>query len=417
MPLYKFGEGDVFYNRIKAHPSSSFFIYNSKIYLNNAATQPGANVANTPNVPVGHINLLELNVDRAANSDASLVIGVSSSATNLTAQNVPDTGLIYPFVTKGSHDMAFKGITRDNYINNYTFGDVITGSYQLSSSITRQLYQNTTTTNPTGSALKNSLDYAALLGEHYILPSGSNSLDVNIIQIPSIFYGSEIKKGTVDLKFYMTGTLIGRLRDKRYNGALIQESGHYSSGQDGQTAGVVLYKEGFIFLTGSWNLDASPTLNDVDVDGNAENGVPKWIRFGMGANDKISTVDNIINSSASFTIDFAGTHRIPTVTMLAHANRGELNYSNNPTYIEHTVNTASYFPITASYLYSERELTIKNIHSSSFSDPTGSLKKTTYITKVGIYDDKKKLIGIASVAKPVKKTEERDLTFKLKLDI
>jgi len=103
--------------------------------------------------------------------------------------------------------------------------------------------------------------------------------------------------------------------------------------------------------------------------------------------------------------------------MLAHANRGELNYSNNPTYIEYSVNTASYHPMTGSYFYGERELTIKNIHSSSYSDPTGSLKKTTYITKVGIYDDKKKLIGIASVAKPVKKTEDRDLTFKLKLDI
>jgi hypothetical protein len=57
------------------------------------------------------------------------------------------------------------------------------------------------------------------------------------------------------------------------------------------------------------------------------------------------------------------------------------------------------------------------VHSASYSDPTGSLVKTTYITKIGIYDDKKKLIGVASVAKPVKKTEDRDLTFKLKLDI
>ena len=415
MPLYEFGDGDVFYNRIKAHPSSSFFIYNSKIYLNGAASKPGANVSNTPNVPVGHINLLELNVDRGAGPDVSLVIGASSSTD--TSKNVPDTGLIYPFVVKGSQEMAFKNITRDEFLHNYPDKGIITGSYQLSSSITRQFYQNTTTTNPTGSALKNSLDYAALLGEHYILPSGSDSLGVNIIQIPSIFYGSEIKKGTVDLKFYMTGTLVGRLRDKRFNGALIQESGHYSSDRDDDIAGVVLYKEGFIFLTGSWNLDATPTLNDVDIDGNAENSVPRWTRFAMGANDNISSVANTTNSSASFTIDFAGTHRVPTVTMLAHANRGELNYSNNPTYIEHTVNTASYFPITASYLYSERELTIKNIHSASYTDPTGSLKKTTYITKVGIYDDKKKLIGIASVAKPVKKTEERDLTFKLKLDI
>ena len=33
-----------------------------------------------------------------------------------------------------------------------------------------------------------------------------------------------------------------------------------------------------------------------------------------------------------------------------------------------------------------------------------------------IYDKDKNLIGIAKVATPVKKTEERDLTFKLKLD-
>ena len=77
----------------------------------------------------------------------------------------------------------------------------------------------------------------------------------------------------------------------------------------------------------------------------------------------------------------------------------------------------TYHPIASSYYYREVAKPIKNVHSSSYADPTGSLKKTTYITKVGIYDDKKKLIGIASVAKPVKKTEERDLTFKLKLDI
>ena len=102
--------------------------------------------------------------------------------------------------------------------------------------------------------------------------------------------------------------------------------------------------------------------------------------------------------------------------MLAHANKGELNYSNNPTYIEYG-QTGSYNPITASYFYAEKELAIKNINSSSYADPTGSLKKTTYITKIGIYDEKKRLIGVASVAKPVKKTEDRDLTFKLKLDI
>ena len=92
----------------------------------------------------------------------------------------------------------------------------------------------------------------------------------------------------------------------------------------------------------------------------------------------------------------------------------ELNYTNNPTYISAS---QVHDPNAGTYQYIEPELVIKNIHSSSYADPTGSLNKTTYITKIGIYDKRKKLIGIASLAKPVKKTEDRDLTFKLKLDI
>jgi hypothetical protein len=49
-------------------------------------------------------------------------------------------------------------------------------------------------------------------------------------------------------------------------------------------------------------------------------------------------------------------------------------------------------------------------HSESF-------KRQTFITKIGIYDKEKNLIAIANMARAVKKTEDRDLTFKLKLDI
>ena len=414
MPLYKFGIGDVFYNSVKAHPSSSFFIYDSKIYLNKTAAQPGAFVDNAPGVPTGHTSLFELNVDRVA-SATGRVIGTSSS---VGTENVLDTGIIFPWVAKTSQGLAPKTYTRLQYTNDYALGDILTGSYQLSASIVRQLFASTdgfNDSNPTGSAIKNSLNFARRLGEHYEFASGS-SAETNLIKIPSIFYGLEIKKGTVQLDFFITGTLVARLKDSRYNGALIQESGVISA-NDGKTAGVVLYNEGFVILTGSWNLNTGLTLNDKTISSTAANSNPQWVRFGMGANDNVAAGSSLTNGSASYDLQFAGTHRVPNVTLLAHANRGELNYSNNPTYIEHQVNTASYNPITASYLYSEREMTIKNIHSASYSDPTGSLKKTTYITKVGIYDDNKRLIGIASIAKPVKKIEERDLTFKLKLDI
>ena len=427
MPLYKFGVGDVFHNRIKAHPSSSFYIYSGSVYYNNKSTEPGSFVSNVNGVPVGNVSLFELNVDRAA-SDTGRIIGISSSVAD---QNISDTGLIYPFVYKSAiHKAAFKGITRKQFIHNYDRGDVITGSYMMSASITRKSYKASARFNDTnidGAALRNSLDFAKRMGQHYDFPSGSSTA-TTVIDIPSIFYGSEIKKGTVDLNIYITGTLVARARDSQYNGALIQESGDsngHASSNDGQTVGVVLYNEGLIILTSSAQLHTESfstkvydTRDNSSTDNLASNA--SWLTYGAGllqgaglSLERLPAQDFL--QSASFGLDFAGTQRIPTVTMLAHANKGELNYTNNPTYIEY--GQTEYYPTNTGILFDEKPLNIKNIHSASYSDPTGSLKKTTYITKVGIYDENKKLIGVASVAKPVKKTEERDLTFKLKLDI
>ena len=417
MPLHKFGKSDILHNQIKTYPSSTFFIYDSSIYYNNNAVETGQNVANVNDVPVGHISMFELNVDRAANADATAIIGASGS---VASTNVKDTGYIYPFVVKGVQQVGFRDMTRETFTTTYRTGDILTGSYKMSSSISRQRYlgSHEFLNNHTGSAIKNSLSFASRLGDHYNI---AGDADVNVIQIPSIFYGSEIKKGTVDLKYFITGNVVGRLRDSRQNGALIQSEGTEGAASDGQIAGVVLYKEGFIILTGRHNLATTFTdatkIGDKDYTGTAiaaANG--QWLNFGFGANDKVTAGTNTTNGSASFSIDFAGTHKIPTVTMLAHANKGELNFSNNPTYFK-SGQTNLQTPITGSGLYREQELEIKNIHSASYADPSGSLKKTTYITKVGIYDEKKKLVGIASLAKPVKKTEDRDLTFKLKLDI
>ena len=101
--------------------------------------------------------------------------------------------------------------------------------------------------------------------------------------------------------------------------------------------------------------------------------------------------------------------------MFAHADKGEMNHSNNPTYVSFGQNTT---PSTGSRIFAEpTNLDIKNIVSSSYAAPTGSFQKTTYISKIGIYDEDKNLIGIATMATPIKKTQNRDLTFKLKLDI
>ena len=40
-----------------------------------------------------------------------------------------------------------------------------------------------------------------------------------------------------------------------------------------------------------------------------------------------------------------------------------------------------------------------------------------YVSKIAVYDENKNLIGVASLASPVLKKEDQDLTFKIKLDI
>ena len=101
--------------------------------------------------------------------------------------------------------------------------------------------------------------------------------------------------------------------------------------------------------------------------------------------------------------------------MFTHAPKAKLNTSTNPTFVqaEQTID-----PFIRKIRYNERQnRKIKNTISSSYPDPTGSFAKQTFITKVGIYDENKNLIAVASVANPVKKLEDLAYTFKIKMDI
>ena len=101
--------------------------------------------------------------------------------------------------------------------------------------------------------------------------------------------------------------------------------------------------------------------------------------------------------------------------MFVHADRGEYNHSSNPTFIKQSQRTS---PITSSTAFIENKtINPANVVSSSYNDPQEYLEKTTFITKINIYDEDKNLIGVAKVAKPVRKTQDRSLTFKLRYDL
>ena len=402
MALKRFDQSDIIRNTIEFNPKVTFDVYSGSVYYQNEKEMSGSLVSNVLCVPTGYVSLYELNVDREESN----------------------TGFIHAVMVKsGDDDAIFKTID----INAYTeaeYGTEFTASYPMSSSITREWVSSAipgyivheitnslgevvpiTTGSQTAEwykkarlrALRNSLNYNIKLSPSYIFSSSATRdlgiTDVNIIYIPSIFYGSEIKKGTVDLRYYSSGSLIGRLTDSRYNGELVQSSGTLSS-NDGSIAGVCLYGQGAILLTGSWNVSGATT----------------WLDFAQGANDGENAGDYIVSK-----VDFEGTTYTQTITMLAHADKGEFNHSINPTFTDYAYKFKQ--PETSSLFYFEPEKLIKNTTFSPYPDPTGSFKKITYISKIDIYDETKNLIGIATVATPVKKTEERDFTFKLKIDI
>ena len=230
----------------------------------------------------------------------------------------------------------------------------------------------------------------------------------------------------MSIKFYITGTLAGELQDINKNGELIQVSGSAnnlgSNFGSGSVAGVVLYNEGFVVLTGSWSLDPVNTgyyTHDANVS-------PTWLGVGQSVG-KDQSDSNYSIPNASWRISFEGTNYIPTLTMFANAPRGMFNHSNNPTYRKWEDNWRD-VPFTSSVSYTDpKDIKIKNTVSSSwavitssmmtgYSENSGAFAKQTYISKIGIYDENKNLIAIAKLAKPIRKTEQDDLTFKMKLD-
>ena len=387
--MKKFGKNDIFVNTLKTYPKQNFFIYDGKIYLNNDIGDVGQNQNPANHVPVGHVNLYELNVDRTAGN------------------------LIYPFVSKNSTRTRLKTISKTAFNNDFVYGDTISGSYPMSASLTIAQYLNDGAcglTRPQIVALRNTINHYRIWSPHFQFSSSygdKETQDLTFVDIPSIFFGSSIKKGSVQMTFNVSGSRIGELRDLYRNGELIETTGSST----GSVAGIVLYNEGAVLLTGSWNLLASHTERYKYCTNETDN--PRWKYFGStvnGADVNRRTV------SSSYEFNFNGVQKIQKLTMLCHALENEFNHSNNQTYVKfseniHQENTGSKSG------YNEMEKEIFNFSKSDYVSPTSSFEKITYISQVGIYDSEKNLIALAKFARPLKKTEKRSFVVKLGYDL
>ena len=396
MALFEFHDDDIFINTIEGYPEFRFMVHSGSVVIDNVPDMSGSNLSNIHDVADGHISLYQRNIDRPE--------GQKQHARILKA-GFRQSFRIY---SEAEHNVFF----------NYD-GEFITSSYNHSASISRYYYDSESHARLFLRAVKNSLNENRIYSPHYAYKNSSRdfqTVDVNLITIPSIFYGQKIKKGSTSLKFYITGSLVGELKDEKKNGELIQV-GPAGSPMSGTVAGVVLYEQGVYVLTASHALN----YDNVDYEGDGSaNDNPKWTYFGAYLHSPASiNSGNGIPSTAlesSFTIDYQGVTQKQTMTMMAHARSGDMNHSNNPTYKNVTHPNIAAFK-SSSYQYIEPEIPIKNMVHTPLTDQVPQFQKETYITKVALYDEKKNLIGVAKVAVPVRKTEQRQYTFKLKLDI
>lgn len=385
MSLYEFKRNDFFHNVLKTHPITRFFLYNGETFYNDTVQLSGAFHGTVGHKTAGEISLYEMNVDR------------------------PFGQLIYPFVTKDGSRTGFSTISVSDYNSNFAFGDQLTGTYPLTASLTvdRHLANST---RPKIVALQNNLRTYTPHGTHYLYSSSFRDLskvELNLCSIPSIFFGSSIKKGSVVLRYYLTGTLLAEARDVRENGALYQILPETTALGSGSIVGTVMYNEGFVILTASTDLSNGQYTEEYENNSGSPEQ-PKWTYFGSHENS---------NPTSSYTLEFSGTTKTNVLTMLAHAKSGDLNYSNNPTFLDATSSALMTQGEKTTKRFLESPRPIKNVVSSSYYKEAGAFEKIVYISKIGIYDEDKNLIAIAKTSKPIRKRLNDEYTFKLKLDI
>ena len=459
MSKFVFKPNDVFTNRIKTHPQCDFFIYSGSVYINNITQLTGTNLTGSilSTSGSGYISLYEMNIDRSNSTNAIGALIFSDSKKTTFRKNLRQPN-VYKFSWPGNGDPnedVFDPWVDDLYPN---ISSSIGRDYPLSASISRKLttveaikvdpqvvmtdYYRTSPLdiggfmnfNRTGSALSNIARKYTRLSKHFVFtPTGSHRAqlyadrggygtnvgqgflqrdltkeDINMIFIPSIFYGSTIKKGSVTLKYYITGSSTAEASDEKRNGELIGTSGNTS----GSVVGIVMYDEGIILLTSSVDLETGPTPG-IKYDGSTAI-VSSWMYFGTSLGDGIY---NHTLGSSSFGLSFQGTNYVNTMTMFCHAKKGELNYSNNPTFKKNSEITESADITSPHNFFSEQEVGLKNITTSSYTGVEEDFRKTIYISKVGVYDENGNLIMVANTSYPIKKTEDTEYTFKLKIDL
>jgi len=167
-----------------------------------------------------------------------------------------------------------------------------------------------------------------------------------------------------------------------------------------QTVGLMFYQKGIAVLDLARALDAtqimSGTISSVGATATTTHSasfIPNFVN-SASMDDIIRHISTERFGTGSNTfLTFQNNTKINSTLVFCRATADEFNYSSNPT-------------------YTNSEGRILVIDESQ----QGEEKSFSFVTSVGLYDANEELLATAKLSRPVEKNDEKDLTFRVRLD-
>jgi hypothetical protein len=268
-------------------------------------------------------------------------------------------------------------------------------------------------------------------------PATTDYIDEAIfVNIKRLFARDRVKPQTFAMQFYTTGVVDGTTtgqpaysnidRTSTSGSAILTDAGQGTQfgfgGQVGDIAfstlssnvvGNLFYDQGIIVLDAKKVLSGTQHVSGVigavtsNTYKDASAGQTLIGDAGSGnANAKFipdffvsASIDNIVDhlascrfSSGSLTaLTFQNVTNINSTLVFCRATADEFNYSSNPTFTDTDGNIIV------------------------IDDPTTD-RTFSYVTTVGLYDANDNLLAVAKMSRPIEKNDEKDITFRIRLD-
>lgn len=225
--------------------------------------------------------------------------------------------------------------------------------------------------------------------------------DMVFMNFSRLLVKDEIKKGSFELKLGgdpdweqgNSATTVVTITDaaSATNYRANSPAGEYGFLKNGSTTvGLIYYQAGIVALTASAVGQASARAGEsVNVEMH-ENAGTSITLLRTGSMDAFS--DGVRNRIHN--IKFNNTTELNSTIYFCRANKGEFNYSSNPTYLTGSKIRVKEDPGTNEY---------KNMPMS-------------YVTTVGLYSPDNELLAVAKLSEPIKKTPINELNLRVRLD-